>query len=82
MNAKEEEKDVHVEREQVPVHRGYHSVRPKGGVQKNIIATLGVAGAGHRGAGHRDQGVDDNNITNMLGVVLAEKAKILKYIYI
>ena len=47
-----------------------------------IVQVLGVAGAGHRGAGHRDQGVDDNNITNMLGVVLVAKAKILKYIYI
>ena len=45
-----------------------------------IVQVLGVAGAGHRGAGHRDEG--DNNITNMLGVVLVEKAKILKYIYI
>ena len=35
-----------------------------------------------RGAGLRDEGVNDNNITNMLGVVLVEKAKILKYIYI
>ena len=57
--------------------------------RKNIIATLPlyrylawVAGAGHRGAGHRDEGVNDNNITNIVGVVLVEKAKILKYIYI
>ena len=47
-----------------------------------IVQLLGVAGAGHRGAGLRDEGVNDNNITNMLGVVLVEKAKILKYIYI
>ena len=40
MNAKEEEKDVHVEREEVPVHRVYHSVWPKWGVQKNIIAEV------------------------------------------
>jgi len=40
-----------------------------------------VAGAGHIGVGHRDEVVNDNNITNMLGVVLVEKAKILKYIY-
>ena len=47
-----------------------------------IVQVLGVAGAGHRGAGHRDEGVNDNNIINMLGVVLVEKAKILKFIYL